>query len=218
MDRSVAMALLCLSLVGSALAAQSIEVKSWFPENPTNEFLPGKEVKAVLGLHNAGSSALNVSYGAGLLASPYDANQVLLNFTTQYLNNIPLAPQQEASVDYTLHFPAQIPPHEFLLKLVLYTTVDEQLEGHLVYNQTIFVIEPALWIDLQLIGLYLIGLAVLALAGYSGLGWAKSKGYVKKTRKSKLTKTAPGPADKSDYLKGTHGHEFLRKRSGKLSD
>lgn len=25
--------------------------------------------------------------------------------------------------------------------------------------------------------------------GYSGLGWAKSKGYVKKTRKSKLTKT-----------------------------
>lgn len=151
-------------------------MKSWFPENPTNEFLPGKEVKAVLGLHNAGSSALNVSYGAGLLASPYDANQVLLNFTTQarragrggrvglglpcgrlplthlalqarpsplqayppivqYLNNIPLAPQQEASVDYTLHFPAQIPPHEFLLKLVLYTTVDEQLEGHLVYNQ-----------------------------------------------------------------------------------
>ncbi|KFM28319.1 hypothetical protein F751_3829 [Auxenochlorella protothecoides] len=201
MDRSVAMALLCLSLVGSALAAQSIEVKSWFPENPTNEFLPGKEVKAVLGLHNAGSSALN--------AYPP---------TVQYLNNIPLAPQQEASVDYTLHFPTQVPPHEFLLKLVLYTTVDEQLEGHLVYNQTIFVIEPALWIDLQLIGLYLIGLAVLALAGYFGLGWAKSKGYVKKTRKSKLTKTAPGPADKSDYLKGTHGHEFLRKRSGKLSD
>lgn len=25
--------------------------------------------------------------------------------------------------------------------------------------------------------------------GYFGLGWAKSKGYVKKTRKSKLTKT-----------------------------
>lgn len=76
-------ALRCPCIAGIASSAQALEVKHWFPENPTLEFFPGKEIQTVFGIKNTGPDALNVSFAAASLASPYDASINVYNFTTQ---------------------------------------------------------------------------------------------------------------------------------------
>jgi hypothetical protein len=66
-----------------AFAAQDLEVKAWFPENPTNEFVPGKSSKAIFGVHNAGSDGFNVTYATASLALPYEPSTSVFNFTSQ---------------------------------------------------------------------------------------------------------------------------------------
>lgn len=66
-----------------AFAAADVEVKHWFPENPTGEFVAGTTVKSVLGVHNAGSSSVNVSYASAQLFWPTEPSSPIYNFTSQ---------------------------------------------------------------------------------------------------------------------------------------
>lgn len=68
---------------GVAFAAADVEVKHWFPENPTGEFVAGTTVKSVLGVHNAGSSSVNVSYASAQLFWPTEPSSPIYNFTSQ---------------------------------------------------------------------------------------------------------------------------------------
>lgn len=65
------------------MQAQHLEVRHWFPENPTLEFTAGKEVPVVFGVHNAGAQPLNVSFATASLAAGYDASVGVYNFSSQ---------------------------------------------------------------------------------------------------------------------------------------
>lgn len=67
--------------VAGIAAAQDVQVQSWWPENPTKSFFPGKQASLVLGVKNTGTAALNVTYAAANLASPYNASMTMFNFT-----------------------------------------------------------------------------------------------------------------------------------------
>lgn len=74
-----------------------------------------------------------------------------------------------------MHFPRQLPPREFILQMTLYYTLGGQLKTHLFFNETVNIIEEPTLFDTQLIGLYIIGLALLAAACECGTlgraGW-----------------------------------------------
>jgi hypothetical protein len=55
------------------------------------------------------------------------------------------------------------------------------------FPQTINIIEESKILDFELLGLLGIGIALLVLVGHSALQFARSKGWVKKAKKSKTT-------------------------------
>ena len=60
--------------------------------------------------------------------------------------------------------------------MTLYTTGPAGIASHLFFNETINVIEEPTWFDTQLLGLYIIGLALLAGAGAWSRGQGEGKG------------------------------------------
>lgn len=78
--------------------------------------------------------------------------------------------------------------------------------------QTINVVEPSSLIDFQLFGLWIIFLAFAGFIGWLAMDWARGKGYVKKTRRTRVA-TTTGPSDRSDYLKGTAADPNRKRRN-----
>ena len=82
-----------------------------------------------------------------------------------------LAAGEESSSEYTLMFPRQLPPREFVLQVQLFYSVGGAFRSALFFNETINVIEEPTLLDAQLLGLYVIGLALLAFAGAWWAPW-----------------------------------------------
>lgn len=164
----------------------------------------------------------------------------------QYLGDVPLGPGEETSAEYTIFFPRQLPPRDFILKAsraapapalpgqaegwgarqgaggpgaccaraghpkalptclslraqhgapltappppflqvsLFYSSNGAFLQREF-FNETITIIEEPTWLDTQLIGLYIIGLAVLAgirewrSGGRRRRGWGGGGGWV----------------------------------------
>lgn len=214
MARAVALlfgAALLLAACGAVRAQEELEVHNWWPEHPTKSFFAGKPASCVLGVRNIGSSTLNVTYALANLASPYNASMNLYNFTSQYLGDVQLAQGGETSAEYSIHLPRQLPPREFILQLTLVYAAAGQFKTKLFFNETIQVIEEPTLFDTQLIGLYIIGLALVGFLAYLALEFGKSKGWVKKS------KPAPRPAaistNKDEWLRGTAADPKLKKRT-----
>ena len=93
----------------------------------------------------------------------------------QYLRDVPLAAGEETSAEYNIFFPRQLPAREFVLKMTLVYTAGGQYRQAMFFNETINVIEEPTLFDTQLIGLYLMGLALLAAIGESRV-WRCSRG------------------------------------------
>jgi hypothetical protein len=60
-----------------------VELQHWFPDNPIMEFFPGKLVTCVIGVRNNGGAAVNISAAVASLASPFNADVKIYNFTAQ---------------------------------------------------------------------------------------------------------------------------------------
>lgn len=84
--------------------------------------------------------------------------------TPQYLHDVPLARGAETSAEYSIPFPRQLPPREFVLQMTLFYSVAGQMRSRMFFNETVNVIEEPTLLDIQLLGLYLFGAALLAAA------------------------------------------------------
>ncbi|GAB4824114.1 hypothetical protein N2152v2_011160 [Parachlorella kessleri] len=211
--------LLCLTALGFTARAQQLEVQHWFPEHPTTEFFSGKSVPCVIGVRNAGGTLVNITAAQASLNSPYNASMSLYNFTTQpYF--LPLPAGQEASLEYNVFMPRQLPPREFNLKIQLYYTVEGPMLVNLFFNQTINIIEEPTWFDLELLGLWLVGFALLGIAAWFAAEYLKGLSFVKKAaKKSKKAQArdAAAPVDKEEWLRGTYYDQQKKKTVVKVT-
>lgn len=95
----------------------------------------------------------------------------------QYLGDVPLAGGAETSAEYSIPFPRQLPPREFMLQVKLFYTTAAGLQTKLFFNETIQVIEEPTLFDTQLLGLYLMGAALLAaICEWRGGAWVRGLG------------------------------------------
>ncbi|KAL4444990.1 hypothetical protein ABPG77_004040 [Micractinium sp. CCAP 211/92] len=197
-------------MAGAAHAQEGVQVLNWWPEHPTKSFFAGKKASCVLGVRNTGQERVNVTYAAATLASPYNASMSLFNFTGQYLGDVPLGPGEETSAEYTIFFPRQLPPRDFILKVSLFYSANGAFLQREFFNETITIIEEPTWLDTQLIGLYIIGLAVLGATLYSAVEFAKGQGWIKKSKP--VARPAATSSNKDEWLRGTAADPKLRKK------
>lgn len=60
-----------------------MDSKTWFPENPSLEFIPGKTAIAVLGARNLGKTEVNISAAWAQIALVSNAEGSIYNFSAQ---------------------------------------------------------------------------------------------------------------------------------------
>ena len=101
-----------------------------------------------------------------------------------------LSTNEETILEYPLPMPINLPPRDFILRIIMWTTSGpNEHTPVVVFNETISIAEESKLIDTELLGLYVILLAFFAAAAYGLFTFAQGKGWVKKPRK---TKAAPG--------------------------
>ncbi|KAL4523690.1 hypothetical protein Ndes2437A_g00269 [Nannochloris sp. 'desiccata'] len=174
---------LCLLFGAVVACTASVDSQTWFPENPSLEFIPGKTALA----------AVSTIFSAVAYQIPG------------------LSTNEETMLEYTMPMPINLPPRDFILRIFLWTTTGpNEHEAVVLFNETISIIEESKIVDTELLGLYVILLACFAAAAYGALTLAQGKGWVKKPRKNK---SAPAVAsgDKSEWLKGTVADKSSKK-------
>lgn len=62
-------------------AAADVEVKAWFPDSPSLEFVVGQPMTAILGVRNNGPEGFNLTAVQGNLALVTDPSGNVFNFT-----------------------------------------------------------------------------------------------------------------------------------------
>jgi hypothetical protein len=62
-------------------AAADVEVKAWFPDSPSLEFVVGQPITAIIGVRNNGPEGFNVTAVQGNLALVTDPSGNVFNFT-----------------------------------------------------------------------------------------------------------------------------------------
>ena len=127
----------------------------------------GRAVWGGAGVHCSVFACCLLPFGSGLVAPACQlaqlAHRACLPATPpQYLRDVPLGAGEETSAEYNIFFPRQLPAREFVLKMSLVYTAGGQFRQAMFFNETINVIEEPTLFDTQLIGLYLMGLALLA--------------------------------------------------------
>jgi len=83
----ISVRLFYFSIVAVACTA-TIDGKTWFPDNPGLEFLPGKASLAVIGARNLGNSEVNISAAWAQLALVSNAEGGIYNFSAAVSSKI----------------------------------------------------------------------------------------------------------------------------------
>lgn len=183
-------------------AGGSITTTYYFPEHTPKAFPAGDKIKVVVGIHNEGSDAYNITAIMGSLNSPMDFKIYVQNFTQQlYFEVVP--PGEELSVEYVFKPDQALTPRDFVVALTLfYEDPKHSFMSTTFFNQTIEIVELPKAFDTDLWMLYvtlcgMCGVACYLISQYLGnLSLFKAN---KKTRKQTVNK-----ADNQDeWLAGT---------------
>ncbi|KAL4523121.1 hypothetical protein Ndes2526A_g07829 [Nannochloris sp. 'desiccata'] len=71
---------LCLLFGAVVACTASVDSQTWFPENPSLEFIPGKTALAVIGARNLGKTEVNISAAWAQLALVSNTEGSIYNF------------------------------------------------------------------------------------------------------------------------------------------
>lgn len=186
---------------------------SFFPEHPTKQFVAGKEVKCVLGIHNDASEAYNITAILGSLNSPADFRLYVQNFTENVFHS-DLPAGAETSVEYTFMPDPRLEPRDFVVALtVVYHDNKGSYFSNTFFNSTVEIVGEKKLVDWELIQLFVMlgGLAAGAL--YLAFTFAEpylgAIGIKSKRRSRKVDTSTPDDAD--EWVKGSH-YDNLKKR------
>jgi len=183
------------------------------PTFSDKKFPAGKMVDVVVGLHNEGSEAYNISLITGSLNSPADFSLHVQNFTLSGYGEV-VAPGEEASLTYKFVPDARLSPRDFVVALTaFYTDTQGQWYSTTFFNQTVDIVEQKKLVDWELImlaGMFAGGLALIAWGLHS---YVVSKGWLKpQKKKKKVVVSKQAPVDPDEWVKGTP-YDSFRKRN-----
>jgi len=236
MQRLLAAALLLVALTAPALGQLgpppkhpltdlpppgSVRTAFYFPEHGDDlQFPAGDEIKVVVGVHNDGPAAYNISAALGSLNSPSDFRIHLQNFSQQaYFASV--APGEEASLEYRFRPDALIPaPREFTVALtLLYADAAGKPHASTFFNRTVQIVEKAKLLDTQLLSVWAVLAALVGGVGYVAYGYLRTLAAFRpvKRRTARKADAAPKALDEDEWVKGSLYEAHKKQRAASAS-
>jgi hypothetical protein len=163
-----------------------------FPEYPDKRFQIGEKVTLLIGFHNTGSVAFNITGVQAHLHSPFDYNYYIQNFTAREVAAT-VEPKQQVSVEYVFQPDKSLEPIEYHLSAYLdYNDTTGGQFRSFITNGTVELIEKPSSFDAKQFFSYLMlagAVALLAYIAYS-LGHPASKKAKSKSSVERGTRSA----------------------------
>jgi len=171
-------------------ASPDIQTVVHFPVHPDKKFPVQSPITVLVGLHNKGDRAFNLSYVAASFRTRFDFNYVIDNFTAVDVSNVVLPPHAEVTVEYAFRPDKNLEPVEFwLYGWIVYngTAADggggeTRLFRSTYYNSTIELVDRPYDVNVRRVFTYFFGLAVAGLVGFFGyqmMRRKKGRGHVR---------------------------------------
>jgi hypothetical protein len=139
-----------------------------FPEFPDKKFPLASDIQVLVGVHNKGRSAYNVTFVAASLHSPFDFNYVIQNFSARAIGEVVDA-GGEQTFDYTFRPDKNLEPLEFWLSaFIIYNNTESALSEYqtFFYNGTIELVERPSDLNVRRVFTYFLAVAAAGLVGY----------------------------------------------------
>jgi hypothetical protein len=158
----------------------------YFPEFADKKFPVQTEVTALVGFHNTGEKAFNITGIAGSLHSPFDLGYYIQNFTAKFLGVV-VEPGQQVTVDYQIKPRQDLEPLQFWFSAyVIYNDSDDAIFKTTVYNNTIELVDKPSEFNVRRTFGYVAVIAIAGLAAFTVYGpkTSSSKGVERGTNES----------------------------------
>tara|TARA_B100000609_G_C17072092_1_gene359657 strand:- start:66 stop:725 length:660 start_codon:yes stop_codon:yes gene_type:complete len=181
-----------------------VKVSYMFPDHPDHAFPAGELVTALVGIRNEGKYQVAVQGVMGSLNSPRDFGIYVHNFTGQMYQDVKLAHGEETTLLYRFMPDASLYALDFTVALTAFYTIGDIEAADTFFNQTVSIVTGGAGFDLQVLSIYLMLLAVLAVPLYLGYRAAVKAGLIKAAPAAAPKKVERGTArDASEeWLKG----------------
>jgi hypothetical protein len=155
-----------------------------FPDFLDKRFQIGEKVTLLVGFHNTGSVAFNITSVQAHLHSPFDYNYYIQNFTSREIGAT-VEPKQQVSVEYVFQPDKSLEPIEYHLSaFVEYNDSSNGQFRSYVTNGTVELIEKPSTFDTKQFFSYLMLFGAIALLAY--IAYSLGHPAAKKTRKSSV--------------------------------
>lgn len=193
------------------LPSPDVTISSIFPVSSEKEFVLGDPIEIVIGLHNLGDVAVNVTSAFSSLRYPPDWRYTIQNYTRKSFDFI-VNPKEQASFFYSFLPDPMLEPREFGLQVEIdYHDLAGGNWSSVAFNDTIRLVESGESIDAQTLFTYvgLIGVAGLIL-------FIISKSVRKEKRPTRRVETGTKATEVDpEWLEGTNAlqHQRAQQRS-----
>lgn len=136
-----------------------------FPNYPNYKFPVQTEITMLVGLHNKGNKAFNISTIGAYLHSPYDFSYHIQNFSHREVGVV-LEPGSQVSIEYNVN-PNNFEPLEcWFSAFILYNDSDDKQYKTTFVNGTLELVDKPSDFNFRRIFSYFFALAVSGLVGY----------------------------------------------------
>jgi len=137
-----------------------------FPNYPNYKFPVQTEITMLVGLHNKGNKAFNISTIGAYLHSPYDFSYHIQNFSHREVGVV-LEPGSQVSIEYNVNPDKNLEPLEYWFSsFILYNDSDDKQYKTTFVNGTLELVEKTSDVNFRRIFSYFFALAVSGLVGY----------------------------------------------------
>jgi len=138
-----------------------------FPEFADRKLPIGGEVHALIGIHNSGKSAFNVSYIGASLHSPFQLDYYIQNFSVRVYSSI-IGPGAEQTFDYMFKPDARLEPLEFWLSgwVIFNNSETGQIFQNYWTNSTLELVERPSDLNARRVFTYFLAFAAAAMISY----------------------------------------------------
>ncbi|XP_057966523.1 translocon-associated protein subunit alpha-like [Malania oleifera] len=200
---------------GSFSPASGVDTVCVFPKNTARLVTAGEETELLVGVKNDAESSLNVIAIKASVHLPADHRLLVQNLTAQAFNNASMPSSAQASFPYIFAVSKYLQPGIYDLAGTIFYEIDQHPYQSTFYNGTIEVVEAGVFLSIESVFLFTLGVALLALLGLWVYGQIQN--ISKKTKRAPKVEVGTGTTDASldEWLQGTAYTQSLSSKSKK---
>ncbi|CAK7329549.1 unnamed protein product [Dovyalis caffra] len=188
---------------GNFSPAPGVDTVCVFPKNSARLVLAGEETELLVGMKNDGELPITVIGIRATVHLPIDHKLLVQNLSAQGFNNATVPSSAQATFPYIFGVSKYLQPGSFDLVGTIIYEIDQHPYQSTFYNGTIEVVESGVFLSMESVFLFTLGIALLVLFGLWVNGQIQN--LSKKTKRAPKVEVGTGTRDASmdEWLQGT---------------